>query len=92
MDTAFRLLLPDTQAVGSGQCLAIPQQKAAVLSKPGQQHLCHLTPNPPIINGLDQHPLGLHAASVTLAADCTDIKGVQSRKTFFFCGFHTSLT
>lgn len=67
--------LPDTQAVGSRHRLAVPQQKAAVMAKPGQQHLRHLTPNPPIINGLDQHPLSLHAASLTsarLRADSID--------------------
>lgn len=60
-------VLPDAQAVGPHQRLAVPQQKAAVSSKPGQQHLGHLTPNSPIINGLDQRALRLHAASVARA-------------------------
>lgn len=60
-------VLPDAQAVGPRQRLAVPQQKAAVSSKPGQQHLGHLTPNSPIINGLDQRALRLHAASLTRA-------------------------
>lgn len=58
---------PDTQAVGSRHRLAVPEQKAAVPAEPGQQHLRHLAPNPPIIDGLDQRPLGLHVAALTSA-------------------------
>lgn len=88
-------VLPDTQAVGPRQCLAVPQQKAAVSSKPGQQHLGHLTPNSPIIKGLDQRALRLHAASVTRAR-LQAYSRLQARRMlkkqenlfFFFCFSH----
>lgn len=90
-------VLPDAQAVGPRQRLAVPQQKAAVSSKPGQQHLGHLTPNSPIINGLDQRALRLHAASVTRAR-LQAYSRLQARPAlkkqenlFFFSVFHTSL-
>lgn len=52
---------PDTQAVGTLHRLAVPQEEAALVSKPLQQILCGLAPDAAKVEGLNQHPFHLHA-------------------------------
>lgn len=52
---------PDTQAVGALHRLAVPQQEAALVSKPLQQTLCGSAPDAAKVEGLDQRPFHLHA-------------------------------
>lgn len=52
---------PDTQAVGALHRLAIPQEEAALVSKPLQQTLCGSAPDAAKVEGPDQRPFHLHA-------------------------------
>lgn len=70
---------PDTQTVGSLHRLTVSQQKAAITSKPLQQSLRGLASNSPIVNGLDQNPLPLHAASLTHICSCECATDSRSR-------------
>lgn len=56
-----------TQTQGPAHRLTVPEQKAAILSKPLQQSLGGLTPNPAVVDGADQPPLALHVSSETAA-------------------------
>lgn len=92
---------PHTQAVDSLQRLTVSQQKAALMSKHGQQPLRGLASNSAVVNGADQRALLVHVASDACAAAlvCAGATGGGTRwycerpygRKKNFSGFHTFL-
>lgn len=68
---------PHTQTIGPLHCLAVSQQKAAVMSKHLHQPLRGLASNPPVINRTDERTLLLHVASVPGTHVCLGLRVQQ---------------
>lgn len=92
---------PHTQTEGPLHCLAVSQQKAAIMSVPLQQPFCGLASNSPVVDGPDQRPFPFHVDSEAAthlcltgegAADCkqqqTSVwKATKQEKLFWFSHF-----
>lgn len=87
---------PDTQAIGALHRLAVPQEEAALVSKPLQQSLCGSAPDAAKVEGPDQRPFHLHAEHRATACGLRQgvaihvyVERVRRQKTSGL-GFHTS--